>query len=107
MTNRMDHSNCTHPRTPAGRRTCRAGGDVNPVRDLTVAADLVKPTKAAANHEMKSRMDRQPEIKMTGAMARKLARHAAKADAMKPKGKCVQGALHTGRGRCACGWEGK
>lgn len=23
MTNRIDHTNCSHPRTPAGRRTCR------------------------------------------------------------------------------------
>lgn len=22
---RIDHTNCTHPRTPAGRRACRAG----------------------------------------------------------------------------------
>lgn len=24
-TNRIDHTSCSHPRTPAGRRACRAG----------------------------------------------------------------------------------
>jgi len=27
---RMDHTNCTHPRTPAGRATCRKNATVTP-----------------------------------------------------------------------------
>lgn len=29
---RMDHTNCTHPRTPAGRAACRKSGAVAPDR---------------------------------------------------------------------------
>jgi hypothetical protein len=58
----IDHSNCTHPRTPAGRRACRAGKapvttPANPlVRKVAVSretsvpdrSDRVAPTRAMA-----------------------------------------------------------
>lgn len=28
MTNRLDHTHCTHPVTPAGRATCRKGNEL-------------------------------------------------------------------------------
>ena len=76
----MSHANCTHPRTPAGRRACRNGAQVE-----TPATDYIGEhiRKTAANHAMKARMDREyAEIKMTGATARKLAKHAGRADAL-------------------------
>lgn len=60
------------------------------------------------------------DIKITGPVARRMARTAAKADNMKAEriqprrggarvaarnSTCVQAALHTGKGLCACGWE--
>lgn len=114
----VSHANCTHARTPAGRRACRAGN----------AAPVVTPLTGTAFDPAV-----MPEIKMTAATARKLARHAAAADrlrasredsARKPVQKpariqprrsgarvsrdgssCVQAALHTSNGRCACGWH--
>lgn len=56
----MSHANCTHPRTPAGRAACRKLG----VHLATVAAP-----------------DVTPEIKITGPVARRMARTAAKVDA--------------------------
>jgi hypothetical protein len=54
------------------------------------------------------------EIKMTGPVARRIARQSAKADRIQPRrsgarvsgpfASCVQAALHYGTGRCACGW---
>jgi hypothetical protein len=60
-----------------------------------------------------------PEIKMTGPVARRMARQAVKADnaRIQPRrsgarvstrgASCVQAALHVDAhgGRCACGWE--
>jgi hypothetical protein len=117
---RIDHTACTHPRTPAGRRACRAG-----VTELVIpAVDYITRdmNRQRANAAAKARMDREydardAQIKMTGATARKLARHAAKADAMRIQPRrsgarvtgafssCVQAALHVGTGRCACGWD--
>lgn len=99
----IDHTNCTHLRTPAGRRACRNGS--RPQITKT-------PTQA-----MNDLVERQyQEIRMTGAVARRMARQAVKADnaRIQPRrsgarvsinnSNCVQAALHT-RGRCACGWE--
>ena len=114
----IDHTNCTHPRTPAGRRACRA--QVSAGSPAPVAPDYIGEhiRKTAANHAMKARMDREydrAEIKMTGPVARRMARQAAAADRIQPRrsgarvaaksSTCVQAALHTGRGRCACGWH--
>lgn len=100
----ISHANCTHPRTPAGRSACRRMNGsisvpaVNPVRELAEAAGIVKP------------------IKMTGPVARRMARQAMKAEnaRIQPRRSgarvsidnsgCVQAALHT-TGRCACTWH--
>jgi hypothetical protein len=104
---RIDHTNCTHPRTPAGRRGCRSGSGAPRM-------------PRSVGREMEIQSKRLPvmtdEIKITGATARKLARHAAKADRIQPRRSgarvsinssgCVQAALHVDAhgGRCACGW---
>jgi hypothetical protein len=114
----MDHTNCTHLRTPAGRRACRAGASTPAPVDYI--SDHVR--KTTANAAMKARMDRDYDsagIKMTGPVARRMARQAAKADAVRIQPRrsgarvsarntsCVQAALHIDAhgGRCACGWE--
>lgn len=55
---RMDHTNCSHPRTPAGRRACRAGN--TPVATPAPTTDYVKEHMNAhlASYLMKARMDR-------------------------------------------------
>lgn len=118
MAEKIDHTNCIHPRTPAGRRACR-----NSVRNgapAPVAPDYIGDhiRATAAKHAIKAKMDRdydKAEIKMTGPVARRMARHAAKSDRIQPRKSgarvkidnsgCVQAALHTGTGRCACGWH--
>lgn len=110
---RIDHTNCTHPRTPAGRKACRNAGTAAPAPDYI--AEHIR--KVAANWAMKARMDRDyAEIRMTGPVARRMARTAAKADRIQPRrsgarvaatsSTCVQAALHIDAhgGRCACGW---
>lgn len=72
----IDHTACTHPRTPAGRRACRSGRTTVPTEKAPRATQ--KPVRI------------QPR--------RSGARVSANAST------CVQAALHT-RGRCACGWE--
>lgn len=112
----ISHAGHDHPATPAGRRACRAGNSA-PVATDYIAEHI---RKTAANGRMKARMDRDydaQEIRMTGPVARRMARQAAKADAVRIQPKrsgarvkidnsgCVQAALHTGKGRCACGWH--
>lgn len=53
-TTRINHTACTHPRTPAGRRACRAGKPTfNPttgVLDMgTAAPKAAKPTATAVD----------------------------------------------------------
>lgn len=52
MTNRMDHTNCTHPRTPKGRAACRAGrptfNSATGVLDMGTPAVKAKKTMTAA-----------------------------------------------------------
>jgi hypothetical protein len=117
----IDHTNCTHPRTPAGRRACRAG---NLVPSLSQS---ISPERSSA--EQRDRDERSarirasfasgPEIKITGPVARRMARQAIAADnaRIQPRRSgarvstrntsCVQAALHIDAhgGRCACGWE--
>jgi hypothetical protein len=92
----MSHATCTHPRTPAGRRACRGGV-------VSAPAPVVTPAP----------------IRMTGPVARRIARQAVAADNLRapvtraPKPTlvirtpetCVQAELHRGSGMCACGWE--
>lgn len=126
----ISHAGHNHPATPAGRRACRAsGGDgdsqanrpVGAVRKLAEDAGLVTPAadRNARLDAMKARLDSMADepIKLSGAQARKIARHAAKADRVRIQPKrsgarvaiddsgCVQAALHIGRGKCACGWD--
>ena len=85
----ISHAGCTHPRTPAGRRACRAGNaPVSAERRLAESAGLVpnrRPQRASEAVRIQPR--------------RSGARVAIDASG------CVQAALHTGRGKCACGWE--
>lgn len=139
----ISHANCTHPRTPAGRRACRAAVangttlDMTPERSAEVDrqvkafSDAFDTAKAAATRRahikgLQNRLESMAdgehpvhdEIRMTGATARKLARHAVKAETkrIQPRrsgarvspssSSCVQAALHIDAhgGRCACGW---
>lgn len=101
----MSHESCTHPRTPAGRRACRAGNTSVVIENQAVDAYV-------------NRIAETGQIKMTGAVARRMARQAAKADMVRIQPRrsgarvsttsngCVQAALHIDAhgGRCACGW---
>lgn len=116
----ISHAGHTHPSTPAARAACRkamTAGIVVPVAD-TYIADHIRKTAAAGR--IKATMDRrydEAEIKMTGPVARRMAKQAARADnaRIQPRrsgarvaagsSTCVQAALHTGTGRCACGWH--
>lgn len=155
---RIDHTNCTHPRTPAGRRACRAGNTTFTVADALSVASTMTGAELAANGKAKveeyillhgsqaakrrinaenrseeilrnaqaARQREDAQIRVTGATARKMARHAAAADKVRAprqtvapariqprrsgarvaarSSACVQAALHTS-GRCACGWH--
>lgn len=121
---RIDHTNCTHARTPAGRRACRAGNAITSDQagrmDMPLGVDYIGDhiRKTAANGAMKARMDRSyDEVKITGPVARRMAKQAMAADnaRIQPRrsgarvdarnASCVQAALHTpGTIRCACGW---
>lgn len=113
----ISHAGHNHPATPAARAACRkSNGNPRVTRiesDGYIAGQI---RKTAANAAMKTRMDRDyasSEIRMTGDVARRMARQAAKADRIQPRrsgarvatgsSTCVQAALHTGRGLCACG----
>ena len=118
MTNRIDHSNCTHPRTPAGRAACRKQG-TTPAPAPTLGVPYFSPEGEAA------RARKAPSIaadlrKLEADQARRKLPTAGRADriirarvaaggtgrkvaASDPR-TCVQWELHTGSGRCACGW---
>jgi len=74
----IDHTTCTHPRTPSGRRACRAG--------------RTAPVETAPRAPRATQKPVRIQPRRSGA------RVAATSSS------CVQAALHT-RGRCACGWE--
>lgn len=111
----ISHAGHTHPATPAGRRACRAGNptfnEATGVLDMGTPKVRVKATAADLGLDM-------GEIRMTGAVARRIARQAVKADnaRIQPRrsgarvasssSACVQAALHIDAhgGRCACGW---
>lgn len=58
----IDHTNCSHPRTPAGRRACRAGNVSTPTNPL------VRTTRPSVSRET-PRRNRSNEIAPTRAMA--------------------------------------
>lgn len=118
----ISHANCTHPRTPAGRRACRAG---NAPAVTTPAPDYIADhiRKTAANGRMKARMDREYDAAEMRGRARTAGRDAqiaaklkARPERIQPRrsgarvssgfSTCVQAALHIDAhgGRCACGW---
>lgn len=103
----ISHAGHNHPSTPAARSACRkqmANGDTpltgNPI-PVSLAGVLARTIT--------------PEIRMTGPVARRMAKYAVKAERIQPRrggarvsagaSTCVQAALHTGTGRCACGWH--
>jgi hypothetical protein len=107
----MSHANCTHSRTPAGRRACRAAGlnatahiALEP-KGLTMAEAIQhvidNPAQAAAAGNAKT----EAWIMSSGTRAARsrVVRRMRQGDAKK----CVQAALHIDEhgGRCACGWE--
>jgi hypothetical protein len=114
----ISHAGHNHPATPAGRRACRNGASPAPVTTDYIADHM---RKVQTSHAAKARMDRDydaAEIKITGPVARRMARQAVKADnaRIQPRRSgarvsatntsCVQAALHIDAhgGRCACGW---
>lgn len=118
----ISHTGHNHPSTPAGRRACRASGGAGDMQATKpdYIADHIR--KTAANSQMKARMDRQYDEADLRGLARTAGRDAqivaklrTKPPRIQPRrsgarvsadtSTCVQAALHTGRGRCACGWD--
>lgn len=84
----ISHAGHDHPATPAGRRACRAGA-TQPVTKIGDVATYTGPAgKTMINPAKVVVMPRRPAVAARG-----------------PKTGCVQAALHTGGGRCACGWH--
>lgn len=83
----ISHADCTHPRTPAGRRACRSGASTP--SQAPIDRDIYR---AQANQAARRRMD-VPRIQPRRSGARVSAGSST----------CVQAALHTSRGLCACG----
>jgi len=124
----ISHAGHNHPATAAARKACRNSND-NPNVTRIEADGFRKVTAASARragvaigraNEARARQEvLDSEIKMTGPVARRMAKHAAKAEnaRIQPKRSgarvssrntsCVQAALHIDAhgGRCACGWE--
>lgn len=117
---RIDHTACTHPRTPAGRAACRklraglATKVVNgEIRDLCSTCGKNVVRVGNVNCWSCNTNASPAPIKMTGPVARRMARQAAASDRIQPRrsgarvfadtSTCVQAALHTSRGLCACG----
>lgn len=90
---RIDHTACTHPRTPAGRRGCRAGM-ASPIESISARIERTRP-------ERKARLD----AVLSGAPKRIQPRRSGARVAV-GSSTCVQAALHIDAhgGRCACGW---
>lgn len=112
MTNRIDHTNCNHPRTPAGRAACRKASRLVPIITPTpnIAADLRKLNDALAPRTATRRKSTKGGIPAgfvrtddVPARRQPTARRG-KVAASDPR-TCVQWELHTGTGRCACGWS--
>lgn len=114
----IDHTACTHPRTPAGRAACRKlrAGLATVSTDAYARAEIRMNRDSQDDPDVRAAFRRvTDEIKMTGPVARRMARTAAKADnaRIQPRrsgarvavdsSTCVQAALHTSRGLCACG----
>ena len=116
----IDHTNCTHPRTPAGRRVCRTQYQADmDGRAMTQLMNTPVPDAATRRGAAKAMQDKLEG--MADAPAPRKVRAGANMTVPAPKARrqpkrstrrvaddgsgCVQAALHTGRGRCACGWD--
>lgn len=94
----ISHTNCTHPRTSAGRRACRSGGTAYQPMTLAQSATLIADLRSSGRMETAPRRSEKPaRIQPRRGGARVATRGSA----------CVQAALHIDAhgGRCACGWE--
>lgn len=90
MTNRIDHTGHAHPSTTAARQACKRALETTVVTPtLDIAADLRKLNEVAAPKQAN-------KYKLP-----KTTRGKVSADDLRT---CVQWELHTGSGRCACGW---
>lgn len=84
----VSHTNCTHPRTPAGRRACRAESSKMSYSQSAAIIDDLRTSGV---------MEKPVRIQPRRSGGRVI-----------PTGStCVQAALHVDAhgGRCACGWE--
>jgi hypothetical protein len=101
----ISHANCTHPRTPAGRKACRAANDAGGTTfnayvppshdDVLKDAAIVTPAPVRRAHiaRLQARLDGTARIQPRKAGARVSLGGST----------CIQAALHALPGRCACG----
>lgn len=123
----IDHTNCTHPRTPAGRRACRAGRVIDPIvaieerMERNTGTDWVAGLREIAGRKnaptaqdmtkIRTRLDHLAgseggPLRHAEAMRRITLEANKKRRIKKQFASCVQAALHIDAhgGRCACGW---
>lgn len=129
----FSHRMCNHPATPAGRKACRTSGVAANVNAAIARIDshgLVKirtcgcgqaidpnttgPTEAgtcgprychyAVSNSSCGPIDRDIYRSRTSQKARARMERGPIVGQLVGR-PCVQAALHTGRGRCACGWS--
>jgi hypothetical protein len=97
----MSHATCTHPRTPAGRRACRAGTPSPAETAVKVELGADTPDAAAMRRARGTRLQNR-----LMAMADAPVTRAPKPNlVIRTPENCVQAELHKGSGRCACGWS--
>lgn len=94
---RIDHTNCTHPRTPAGRSACRRGARAPQVKKAPVVEEPMVFTPME-RERFRARSARR-------AMGTPRAVRRARSDDGVNYDYCVQADLHRGYGACACGWH--
>lgn len=102
----ISHATCTHPRTPAGRRACRAA-QANADRHIATETGEVT-NRRRAGMDMREIRGRARTAGRDAQIAAKLRiqprRSGARVSAAGST--CVQAALHIDAhgGKCACGW---
>lgn len=96
----ISHANCTHPRTPAGRRACR-NQSTTPPSGWSPEAEAHHEEVGRRNQGIGEAMRKRAQKPVRIQPRRGGARVSANGSA------CVQAALHIDAhgGRCACGWE--
>jgi hypothetical protein len=115
----INHANCTHPRTPAGRRACRDNriASSSPVKAIYEDRELITPpgVRRARVEALQAKLERAADgedhrvpnrrrQRASGAVRIQPRRGGARV-AARASG-CVQAALHIDAhgGACACGW---